>query len=340
MTIIKSTYYLLYWSSYFIILVLLSAIYDGDIIGGIYLNLTRFPVLMLCSYLIFNLISNQSSLSNFQKGFLIFFCLVLSVLISRLIFAYLVFPYHFASDYSFDFFNWYRILSQLVIFIAGIGAYGLLIYYTEKEHWKTRQQDLLASKKIAELNFLRAQVQPHFLHNCLNGIYHEIIKKSDQAGEMVIKLSEFMRFMLKEGQKELIPLSAEMDLIENYLDLEMLRFGKQLKIKASISEEFLDDQVPPLLFFSLIENSIKHGVSYLASENCIKYELTGNPEQIIFSVQNALPHESPKRSLSDEGIGLSNLKRQLELLFDSSFEYKQEKMDNHFVSIIKIPRHA
>ena len=166
------------------------------------------------------------------------------------------------------------------------------------------------------------------------------MKKSDKAGEMVINLSELMRFMLKEGQNKFIPASKEIHLIENYVDLELLRFGEHLKVTNYINDDYLVGMTPPLLFFSLIENSFKHGVSYLGSNNFIHYELNGNEEYLIFKVENSISKKVENHNAIDHGIGLKNLMRQLELIYGDNYVFQQVKKSDSFVSTLKIPNNA
>lgn len=331
------SYTFIYSIGFFAILVVLSSIYDGDVLGGVYLNLTRMPLLIFLSYFIFHFIGKFEKWNNLQKGFVITLVFVSSVLISRYIFAILVFPYHFQEDYTFNFFNWYRILSQGMIFISGIGGYGLLIYYSEKENWNKKQEELLAAKRQSELNFLKAQVQPHFLFNSLNGIYNEVIKKSEKASEMIIKLSAFMRFMLIEGKKDFIPVFKELEMVESYINLEQLRYGEKVQIEKEINDSCLNLMIPPLLLFSLIENSFKHGVSNSINSCFIKYSLFLENDMMVFALTNSIEENDGDSNIKENGIGLENIKRQLDIIFSDKYQLQQIKEQHQFTSILKIP---
>src|SRR5690606_26047619 len=110
------------------------------------------------------------------------------------------------------------------------------------------------------LSFLRSQVQPHFFFNTLNNLYALTLEKSEKAPETVLKLSELMSYVIYKGKQQFVNLSEEIEHINNYIDLENLRYGNKLEAKLSISGNILGKQIPPLILMPFVENSFKHGI--------------------------------------------------------------------------------
>jgi len=141
-----------------------------------------------------------------------------------------------------------------------------------RQRIKEREKQYLET----ELNFLKSQIQPHFFFNTLNNLYSLTLKKSDQAPDVVLKLSDLMSYMLYESNTSKVPLNKEIAYLQNYLDLEELRFGKRLTILFKVEGETDEVYIPPLILILFIENSFKHGVKNIVDkieiEICLKVE--------------------------------------------------------------------
>lgn len=178
---------------------------------------------------------------------------------------------------------------------------------------RTREKKLLQEKLEAELKFLRTQTNPHFLFNTLNNIYALARKKSDDTADVVMKLSKLLRFMLYESRKERIPVSAEIRMIEDYLELEKIRYNERLTIQF---EKDIDDsaqQIAPLLLLPFIENAFKHGASETRFDSFIHIRVQLKAGQLQFCIENS-KEENGETTVTDN-IGLSNVRRQLELMY-------------------------
>jgi LytS/YehU family sensor histidine kinase len=181
------------------------------------------------------------------------------------------------------------------------------------------QQELETRTMQSELNFLKSQINPHFLFNTLNSLYALTLKKSDDAPEIVIKLSEMMRYMLYECNEKQVPLSKEIAYIRNYLDLEKLRH-KNLEVKFDVEGEVGDLKVAPLIFISFIENAFKHGASNAIAAGFVHIQMFVDNGELNLYVENNKPEKQPslehKRS---GGIGLVNVKRRLDILYPDGY---------------------
>jgi two-component system, LytTR family, sensor kinase len=205
----------------------------------------------------------------------------------------------------------------LSLFTAGVST---IVKITSDWAKQTRvQQELETRTMQTELNFLKSQINPHFLFNTLNSLYALTLKKSDAAPEVVIKLSEMMRYMLYECNEPLVPLSKEVSYIKNYLDLEKLRH-KNMDIKFDVEGVMNDMNIAPLIFIAFIENAFKHGASNAIAPGFVQIHMLIENNEVNMYVENSKAEKQPmmehKRS---GGIGLVNVKRRLDILYPKRY---------------------
>ncbi len=184
------------------------------------------------------------------------------------------------------------------------------------------KKDLQRQQLQSELNFLKSQINPHFLFNTLNNLYALTLKKSDDAPEMVLRLSEMMRYMLYECNERQVLLANEIKYIENYLELERIRQRDDFKIKLSVSGiEANGLKIAPLIFIPFIENSFKHGMNNHLKGGYVDISLNIQEEGVQLHIENSKADH--KREISKKksgGIGLINIRRRLELLYSNKHE--------------------
>ncbi|WP_405413781.1 sensor histidine kinase [Maribacter sp. Asnod1-A12] len=189
---------------------------------------------------------------------------------------------------------------------------AILRMYVE---WKRNENLRLSVEKEnikSELQFLKAQLNPHFLFNSLNTIYALSVKKSPDTSEAIVDLSELMRYMIYEADKDLVPLNKELDYIKSYIKLQRLRLSDSENVSLKITGEDRGRAVPPLLFISFIENAFKYGTDY-KGKTYVKITLTITGASVYLNVKNKIGvfREPTKNS----GIGLENIRNQLELIY-------------------------
>jgi LytS/YehU family sensor histidine kinase len=168
---------------------------------------------------------------------------------------------------------------------------------------------------IAELAFLKSQINPHFLFNSLNNIYSLAYQKSEKTPEAILKLSEIMRYMLYESNEDKVELSNEIRYLENYIELQKLRFKDNIYIKFEINGDLLGLMITPLVLISFVENAFKHGIA-TDSENPISISLNLTDGKLLFHVSNI------KSSMNKDitgGIGLQNVQRRLSLIYKDRY---------------------
>lgn len=216
------------------------------------------------------------------------------------------------------------------IFFFGISRH---IYgYTKL---KQAEQQLRIEKQEAELNYLKSQTNPHFLFNTLNNIYSLAKDKSDLAPEAVMRLSKMLRFMLYETNGEFIAIEQELKIINDYIALEQLRYDENLRIQLHHDIEDMKQAIPPLLLMPLVENAFKHGVSETRGHAFIDIHLSVNKRFMTFIVKNSSGTASDEGEKLRENIGLSNLRRQLALLY-KDYDLSVQQTGAVFTAILKI----
>lgn len=186
-----------------------------------------------------------------------------------------------------------------------------------------------------ELKFLKSQIQPHFFFNTLNNIYSLTLKKSDQAPEVVLKLSDLMSYMLYESNAPRVPLSREINYLQNYLDVEHLRFGQRLSVSFVMEGATAEVSIPPMILILFLENSFKHGVKNNISKIHIGISLQVKDDYLYFRVENPVSDEEPAGE--SNGIGLKNARRRLDLLYGNDYSLDILEQDRKFIVSLKIP---
>jgi hypothetical protein len=212
------------------------------------------------------------------------------------------------------------LIAQTTMLGAALSIKFLKKYYQEKK----RALEIDQQKTKAELNFLKSQVHPHFLFNTLNNLYSLVLEKSPKAPEVLLKLSELLRFLIYESSSPFIPLQLEISLMRKYIELEQLRYGDRLDVSISVQGDLENRFISPLLFLPLIENAFKHGVSNQIDQCWISLNIYMEENKLHFKLVNSKEDEKSRKHVSHKGIGLNNVKKRLELVYPEAhlFEIK------------------
>jgi two-component system, LytTR family, sensor kinase len=193
---------------------------------------------------------------------------------------------------------------------------------------KEREKALVKEKLETELKFLRTQTNPHFLFNTLNNIYALSRKKSDKTPEVVMKLSELLSFMLYESGKETITVVEEIKMMEDYIELEKIRYNERLSVRVRKNIQDGQHKIAPLLLLPLVENAFKHGASETRFDSFIYIDISLTGGYLNFNIENSVENNS-KEKISNRCIGLNNIRRQLQLMY-AVHEMKVENRDHTF----------
>ncbi len=182
-----------------------------------------------------------------------------------------------------------------------------------------RMKEVQKQKIESELRALKAQVNPHFLFNTLNSLYSLSLDKSEKAPEMILKLSDLMRYVIYESNDDLVPVSKQLEFLQSYVYLERLRADENLQIEFEVKGNNRELKIAPLLYIAFIENAFKHG-SRVKSDNPfihIAFDLE-HEDRVGFFIENRM--EAVREKTSSGGFGLSNVKKRLELLYPGRYE--------------------
>ena len=222
--------------------------------------------------------------------------------------------------------------------VFGVAAVALVIkLFRVRQRERAQRQRLEQQRLETELQLLRSQTNPHFLFNTLNNIYALARKKSDKTAPVVLKLSNLLRFMLYECSAPTIPLQKEVALIDDYIELEKLRYPQRLEVIFQKEMRQADWEIAPLLLLPLVENAFKHGVSETRFQSYVHIHLEATSARLFFSIKNA--REGDEIEEDNSGIGLKNTQRQLELLYPDRYEWKVEELPTTFcVELIIYPK--
>lgn len=214
----------------------------------------------------------------------------------------------------------------ITLFFMFLG-YGFRLVSNSYQMEQARKT-LETEKLNAELAFLKSQINPHFLFNSLNNIYSLAYQKSDKAPEAILKLSEIMRYMLYESNDEKVSLEEEINYLENYIDLQKLRVKEQVYLELTINVDNYQHRIMPLLVISFLENVFKHGVA-TDKAHPIRITVEVNNNRLHFKAQNK------KNKLNKDktgGIGLTNLKRRLELGYPDKHTFIIQDNEDYYSS--------
>lgn len=263
----------------------------------------------------------------------------------------LILPYLFA--YSLGLYLWrafgiglhiYTILNNKLSIDERIGeltgySIGSVLFFSIVRHifnyikLKQSTRDLLIASQQAELNYLRSQTNPHFLFNTLNNIYSLARDKSDLAPESILRLSKILRYMLYETSAPYAAIEQEIKIIDDYIELEKLRYH-ELHVNFNHDLEDRKQALPPLLLIPLVENAFKHGVSETRDRPSVTIHLSVKNRILLFIVENSTGEPAGDANLK-ENIGLSNLRRQLALLY-TNYSLDIRPGDFTFTATLKI----
>ncbi len=211
-------------------------------------------------------------------------------------------------------------LNLVNFMVIPIPVFAALWVYEQWRWLKTLQAD----KGKAELALLKSQINPHFFFNTLNNLYGLVVEKSEKAPEVVLKLSDMMRYAIYKGKEDVVLLKDEINYLENYIELHKIRYQKKVEILFTHDvQEGL--KVAPLLFIILLENAFKHGVEKMSENAFIHLRMQSQGKQLFFTIENSFDESV---SNLNNGIGLENLKKRLDYLYPNRHELIVEEKES------------
>ncbi len=227
-------------------------------------------------------------------------------------------------------------ITNLVLSLLVVGAGTAIKMVSQWLREESRREDAEKEQLKTELAFLRHQVSPHFFMNTLNNIHALIDINAEDAKNTIIELSTMMRYMLYDTAQGYTTVKKEIHFIESYIALMQLRFPRKAIINLDIPENIPDIQIPPMLFISFLENAFKHGVSY-QKESFVTFKLNFIANRLNCSIINSISNEHKKADLSQSGIGLTNIKKSLKLLYGNDYSLEITETKKEFNVNLSVP---
>lgn len=204
----------------------------------------------------------------------------------------------------------------------------------EKERLAKRLEKLNTE---TELKFLKSQINPHFLFNSLNSVYALALKKSDEAPDLILKLSDILRYILYDGSEKMVALDKEIKYVKSYLELEKVRHGERMELSIDIEGDVADKEIAPMLLIPFIENSFKHGLSKDMRKGFVRVVLKVIGQVLEFSISNSKPETGSELSKAEGyqgGIGIKNVKKRLHLLYPQKHSLQlNEALEEYTVNL-------
>ena len=198
------------------------------------------------------------------------------------------------------------------------------LWTTKQREWMSAQQE----KMPAELQLLKAQVHPHFLFNTLNNIYSFSLLNSTKTPDLILKLSSLLSYMLYDCKAEEVRLEKEIEIMENYVDLESERYGDKIEISWNVEGDVKNEFISPLLMLPFLENAFKHGISEQIEKCWLSVDISVKKNTLLFKVANS---KNEFVHNSTNGIGINNVKKRLNLIYPNRHELRINDEGNFFV---------
>ncbi|MFA5327965.1 MAG: histidine kinase [Prolixibacteraceae bacterium] len=195
-------------------------------------------------------------------------------------------------------------------------------FFMQQENTNLEQKKLETELKLkeAELKLLRAQIHPHFLFNTLNNLYGLALEKSDLAPDLVLRISDLLDYMLYKCGQPLVGLKNELIHLQNYIRIEQIRYGPELKLEFNIQGDPDALEIAPMLLLPFVENAFKHGTSKQANNPFVRISAKVQNEELFFRIENSKTNDSEKEENYTRGIGLKNVRKRLELLYPEKYK--------------------
>jgi sensor histidine kinase YesM len=262
---------------------------------------------------------------------------VFSLAIIIILFSWI--NYRFFAEWSAKllpsyFFISYFTFKEIIFFFTAYIIITSLLKLSKSWFWvRELEKELLEKEKQkteVELKALKAQINPHFFFNTLNSIYSMALDKDERLPATVLQLSDLMRYFLYESKDNFVPLEKELAVVNNYISLQKIRSDGQLTIEVKSSGEINGQQIAPLLLITFLENAFKHGAKGNRERSFIRINTDIEKDRVFFSVENNKGVVDEIKTSDPGGLGLENIKRQLELLYPGKHRLTIKNMKDTF----------
>lgn len=289
--------------------------------------------LIMCCNLHWILIKKFLRKKKYLYYILLSLCLIfLSLILNEYTFSTLT-DYIFSKYYIISAFSRIEVLLITIIYLLCYSALQMYDSWLDLQKENHRMAELEKERISSKLDSLKAQINPHFLFNSLNVIYSLTLKNDENTADVTLKLSNVLRYVIYDSDKKLVSLLSEIEVIEQYIQIQKYRIEEDVKISFEKNIE-RDIEVAPLLFLPLVENSFKHGVKSAIRNTFINISVKICDGKVVFLIENNNTDEVKSKS-EKGGIGLANIKKRLELLYPEKHRFEIKNTDGTFNVLIE-----
>lgn len=300
-----------------------TAIFHLPILIGVYINLLFLvPILLEKKRYVYYAICVVITISG---------CTQFNIFLFDKLINYILPGYYFISYYEF-----FDILKFVLVYFAVSSLLKFSKSWFLLTETNRRLSQLQKEKIETELKALKGQINPHFLFNSMNSIYSLALNRSEKTPEIILKLSDIMRYIIYEANTNFVDLSKEINYLNDYIDLQKLRTDNRATVKFEIIGNLDKVKVAPLLFFPLVENSFKHGVKGSTGKSYVNIELLVDDTNIKFNIENNKGIIDDVERKEYKGIGLDNVKKRLEMIYSDRHELSIVDKEDAFKVELKI----
>ena len=317
--------HILFWLVYTISNAYLWYTFDKTYNETTFYGLSRLPLKIIAVYTNLFLLLQLFFKKNYS-AFVFFF--LLNLLVTGLIQTYI----SAQGKVGFQSFTQYCLPIGSVVIVSSVLIIIHQLFIRQKESMQLEIENIKT-----ELNFLKTQLQPHFLFNTLNNIYSLTIDNNQLAGKSILQLSGLLRYMIYESETDKVDLQKEISHMQDYIELEKIRFASRLELSFNISGNVNGRKIAPILLIPFLENAFKHASNKINEKIWITLDLIIRDDKLNFTVENSVCQEGKTQTQDNHsGIGLGNVKRRLSLLYDD-YTLTHELKDNYYHSFLQIP---
>ena len=333
------TFHIVFWIIHFVYRLYITGYFYTYDSAEFYEHLILLPLRIAITYFTIYFILRRYLFQKRLPGFFIWLVIsVIAIVIIRRVILYQVI-FAFAPQLNYDQTEFWNIKSTIhsTVYIYPVVILAVIIFVIHDWFKKEKLRLEVQKEKLeAELKYLKNQINPHFLFNTINNIYSLVLGKSKKAPHALLKLSDMLNYLLYESNSDTIALSKEIQNLNDYIELEQFRYGDKLQVMFNYKVSSREIAIPPLLLLPFVENAFKHGAGESLEKGWIHINLNEENNHLTFKIENSLDENAAMKNVDNGGIGLSNVKKRLELMFPDKHKLKTLKSSESFIIILQL----
>lgn len=328
----------LFWVVYFLYEWLANASVNEEYERYLINAMVIVPHTCLASLFTVDVLFKKYYLKNQKKTFWIglIVSVIIFVVLRRTFNYYYTYPNYYPEGLSQPYWFLPKLIIEGVNIYLIVGVYSMFYFISA---WYEEQRMAHALKQEmaeAELNQLKSQIHPHFIFNTLNNIYSYAVQNNKKTADLIYKLSAFLSYNLYESRSSSISMTKELEYVNSYIDLEKIRYGDRLDVSINIFNSIEDFNISPLLLLPLVENCFKHGLKSIVEKCWIRMDISRQHDWLTIKIENSIGADPVQHAENNNGIGLENVKRRLEIIYHKDHEFRYKNEATTFFCLLKI----